>query len=61
MNDNQEIQAVRTALMEMLNELDKIENGDRQAAMHFCYKVDNFVEMNPGLMVQMPMWRGVDE
>lgn len=47
--------------MEMLDELDKIENGDRQAAMHFCYKVDNFVEMNPGLMVQMPLWRGDDE
>lgn len=61
MNDNQDIQAVRAALMEMLNELDKIENGDRQAAMHFCYKVDNFVKMNPGLMVQMPMWRGDDE
>lgn len=52
---------MRAALVQMLDELDKIENGDRQAAMHFCYKVDNFVEMNPGLMVQMPIWRGDDE
>lgn len=61
MNDNKEIQAVRAALMQMLDELDKIENGDEKAAMHFCFKVDNFVNMNPGLMVQMPIYRNVGE
>lgn len=58
MNSNKEIQAVRAALMEMLDELNKIENGDRQAAMDFCYKVGSFVEMEPGLKVRTTLWRG---
>lgn len=61
MNHNEKIQAVRAALMQMLDELDKIENGDEKAAMHFCFKVHNFVEMNPGLMVQMPIYRNAGE
>lgn len=61
MNDNKEIQAVRAALMQLLDELDKIENGDEEATMHFCYKVDKFVDMNPGLMVQMPIYRNAGE
>lgn len=61
MNHDEKIQAVRAALMQMLDELDKIENGDEKAAMHFCFKVHNFVEMNPGLMVQMPIYRNAGE
>lgn len=50
--DTSKLDEVRTALNFMLKEIDKIERGDKTAALRFGYKVENFVNMRPASKLQ---------